>query len=212
MGSRMFPAYTHVICSQFGYSWVCHVAINQLKVVVVSKLSELLNERNREGWSAREIGRRAESKGKVLSQANAVLLLSGKHAKRPKLETLEAVAAVLPVTVEEMREALGFRPDPGQPWVPPDEARLLTDDQRAALSQLIKTIVVDDLIRELTGGQKDAGDTEVEKTSNEGVRPNVTPETQTLAARRGDSRGKHQAHFTDQLGQEPQDDGGWEPA
>lgn len=50
------------------------------------------------------------------------------------------------------------------------------------------------------------------EASGQAVTPNVTPEMQELAAREGDSRGKHQANFTDQLGQESQDDGGWEPA
>ena len=44
------------------------------------------------------------------------------------------------------------------------------------------------------------------------VTPNVTPEAQTLAARRGRSRGKALHEQLDQLGEEPQDDEGMEPA
>lgn len=111
---------------------------------------------------------------------------------------------------------VGWRPKPSEGEEPPaDGLREWTTEADLFMAQLSDRLdAVEELLAKLMkqGGQKDAGDAEAEKTSNEGVRPNVTPETQTLAARRGDSRGKRQANFTDQLGQELQDDGGWEPA
>lgn len=88
--------------------------------------------------------------------------------------------------------------DLGSEYQPPVAARKLTARQR---------LLVDDLIRELTGGQQDVVADEAEKSPNEAVTPNVTPETQTLAARRGRSRGKALRDELDGLGEESQESG-----
>lgn len=110
-------------------------------------------------------------------------------------------------TVVRVGEALGDETfvaewvsvDLGSEYMPPVAARKLTSRQR---------LLVDDLIRELTGGQKDAGDAEAEKSPDEAVTPNVTPEMQILAARHGRSRGKALRDELDGLGEESQDGGG----
>lgn len=59
----------------------------------------------------------------------------------------------------------------------------------------------------MRAGRKDAGNAEAEKSPGGAVTPNVTPETQTLAARRGRSRGKALRDELDGLGEESQDGG-----
>ncbi|MFT3971731.1 MAG: hypothetical protein QM695_16005 [Micropruina sp.] len=120
----------------------------------MSKLSKLLNERKPPEWSALEVGRRAEKNGYNLRPATVTGLFGDRHAKRPDDSTLEALTSVLPVTMEELRDALDLDPDPGEPWEPPDEARHLSVDQRRALAQLIKTMVPDE--RSSDGRQPDA--------------------------------------------------------
>ena len=109
-------------------------------------------------------------------------------------------------TVVRVGEALGDETfvaewvsvDLGSEYMPPVAARKLTSRQR---------LLVDDLIRELTGGQKDAGDAEAEKSPGEAVTPNVTPEMQILAARHDRSRGKALRDELDGLGEESQESG-----
>ena len=134
-------------------------------------------------------------------------LANGKQRTVREDRVLNALADMLDVEVNAVRAALQMEPDYGE-WQLPDRAQGLDPQERQVVVS-----VIDALLRaKRTGGQKDAGDAEAEKTSNEGVRPNVTQGGQRLAARRGASHGKRQANFTDQLGQESQDDGGWEPA
>jgi len=103
----------------------------------VSKLSELLNERNSgPRLSIREIGRRSGVSHGIVSA-----MFRGTYGSRPTRETIEGLASVLPVTVAELREAADLPPDTGTPWSLPEEARYLDERQRAALAQLIKTMV-----------------------------------------------------------------------
>ena len=112
-------------------------------------------------------------------------------------------------TVVRVGEALGDETfvaewvsvDLGSEYTPPVAARKLTSRQR---------LLVDDLIRELTGGQKDAGDAEAEKSSGEAVTPNIDPDDWRLAARRGESVGRRLREQLDGAGEESQDDGGVE--
>lgn len=122
----------------------------------MSKLSDLLNARNTKNLTYREIGRRAEKNGFTLSQASATAIMGGRHGLVSD-DLLQAIASVLPVTVEEMRSAQDLAPDPGTPWEPPEVAKHLTLLQRAALEQLIKAIVREE-------GAHDAGQAEDQKT------------------------------------------------
>lgn len=172
----------------------------------MSALSQLLTERNPNGWSARELGRGAEANGYELRQATVTRLFGGRDAK---LQTLEAIASALPVTVREMREALDLPADPGDSLSPPDEARQLTADQRAALGQLIETTVI--------GGQQDGQQPEAQKTDDpvdDGQLQVTTRDETALAARRSRLVKDHvRARETEQrqCSEESQDDGGMEP-
>lgn len=106
----------------------------------MSKLSELLNARNPDRLSAREVGRRAEKLGYSMSPATATALFGGRHAHRPDDATLEALSRVLPITLAELREAAGVPMEPGIPWDPPSASRYLTRDERDVLDQLIRVM------------------------------------------------------------------------
>ena len=86
------------------------------------------------------------------------------------------------------------------PWVPPAEAHKLNPRARVALEELIRAMVQED------GGQSDAGTAEAKKKRVS------TQDDMTLAARRGASTGRAQWERAQTLGEESQDDGGWEPA
>lgn len=98
----------------------------------MTRLSDLLKSRNTEGWSAREVGRRVEAAGYSMSQGTATALFGGRHHRRPDDATPEGLANVLPVTMAELREAIEIPVEPGDPWVAPEAARYLTQDQREA--------------------------------------------------------------------------------
>lgn len=106
---------------------------------------------------------------------------------------------------------VGWRPKLAEGQEPPaDGLREWTTEADLFMAQLSDRLdAVEELLAKLTkqGGQKDAGDAEAEKSPGGAVTPNVTPETQTLAARRGRSRGKQQAEFMDEFGEESQDTG-----
>lgn len=104
----------------------------------MSELSKLLKERNVEGWSAREVARRAQWKGHSISEPTATALFGGRHGE-PRPETLRAVAAVLPVTMEELRSAAGLPPET-RIWEPPEEANLLAPEVQDGIADLIKAI------------------------------------------------------------------------
>lgn len=170
----------------------------------MSRLSERLKAAKGD-LSIDDIAKRASREGGTIKRSTVAKYLRGEHGSNPPEETLAGLAAGLGLDVRELRELAGRPAGELGPYVPTPLSASLTTEQRKAIDDLIKAFVIE-------GGQKDAGNAEAEKSPDEAVTPNVTPETQTLAARRGDSRGKRQASFADQLGQESQDDGGWEPA
>lgn len=114
----------------------------------MSEFSDLLHSRLPEGWSVREVARQAGRKGYTIKPATVTALFAGK-VKEPTRESLEALAGVLPVTVNELRAALAL-PPVRRRWEPPEEAHSLTPEVQDALSVLIKRIV---------NGGTDAGNT-----------------------------------------------------
>lgn len=68
-------------------------------------LSELVRRRRDEGWSLREMERRAQARGHRISHAQLADYAAGVVRRMPTLEGLEAIAAALDVGVEDVRAA-----------------------------------------------------------------------------------------------------------
>jgi len=86
----------------------------------------------------------AEKRGVEVSRtarANIYKALAGNHAKNPTDRVLNLWADVFRLNVQDLREAAGRPRGERGPWVPPDEANQLNEEQREALGALIKAIV-----------------------------------------------------------------------
>lgn len=106
----------------------------------MTDLSRLLTERLPDGMSARSVARTAQQKGYELKESTATAYFGGRHGRVPRLATLEALAAVLPVTLKELQQAAGL-PVTGKPWEPNrDHAAVLDADQRRVLDQLLSVM------------------------------------------------------------------------
>lgn len=108
----------------------------------MSELSELLRAT---GVTARQAAKRAEDLGIHLPYGSIAAYWTPRHPKHPSEETLEGLAAVLPLSLRRLRRAAGVAEGEARPWNPPAEANRLTQRQREALEQLIKAIVVEPL-------------------------------------------------------------------
>ncbi len=75
------------------------------------------------------------------ARGNIYKALDGKHAKTPTDRVLTLWAEVFRLNVQDLREAVGRPRGELGPWVPPDEANQLNEEQREALGALIKAIV-----------------------------------------------------------------------
>lgn len=108
----------------------------------MSALSNALNEANVNGWSSREISRRAEGK---IHHATVANFLRGKHAANPGDEVLQAFVDVFPtLNLKQLRELAGSQGGEGEPYVPPEEASRLNARQRKALDELIRSMAAED--------------------------------------------------------------------
>lgn len=116
----------------------------------VSELSEFLNSKLGDRV-ADDIVREASRHGYAIDRTVVYNALNGNHAKKPREETLQALAAGFGVDVRMLRELVGRQPGELGPWKPVPEAAALTKDQRDALDRLIRTIVSE--------GGSDAGNT-----------------------------------------------------
>lgn len=106
----------------------------------MSKLSDVLKAANVEKFSTRAIAAAAERAGHPIDYSTVSLYLNGKHGK-PDEATLVALAAVLPVSVVELREAAGLPAESVEPYSPPSEAARLTKRQRDAVDEIIRLLV-----------------------------------------------------------------------
>lgn len=68
-------------------------------------LSALVKRRRDEGWSFREMERRAEQRGHKISHSQLADYAAGTVRRMPTTEGLEALAAALDVGVEDVRAA-----------------------------------------------------------------------------------------------------------
>lgn len=106
--------------------------------VTVSELSDLLNG---SGISARQAAAKAAEVGVHLPYGTAAGYWSGKHPAHPSEVTLEGLAEVTGIPLRRLRRAAGAPAGENTPWQPPDEANQLTQRQRHAIEQLIRSIV-----------------------------------------------------------------------
>ena len=181
----------------------------------MSRLSDRLAEAKRElEISNREMESRAKAAGLSLSSYNASVYTSGKHPETPDPQTLEALAYVLRVPLDEVRELADLGPA-DEPFQPHRSADLLTPPQRTA---------VNEIIRLLADGNRKAGESGATSTSpmnQAGVRPadEIKARRQLvdewsfghpprgdygLIADRGESPGKEIDTKFNTLGEEPQ--------
>lgn len=158
-------------------------------------MSDLLNRRNQEGLSGRELGRRAG-----IGESTGTQYLGGRHPKHPSREVLEKIATVLPVTVTEMQAALDLPVDQRR-WNPPAEVHTFNRETQDALSALIRAI----------GRERSSDDRQSEAEKS----PHLHADDQdrvTLAARRIHGPKGIIDPSQETAGEENQDPGGWDEA
>lgn len=91
------------------------------------------------------IAERAAAAGHKIDRATVWRYVAGTHAKNPPDSVLRALAAGFGLDVRELRTLAGKPAGELGKWTPPDEAARLSQDQRRALDQLIKSIVREDV-------------------------------------------------------------------
>lgn len=106
--------------------------------VIVSELSDLLNAT---GISARQAAEKADDLGVDLPYGTIAAYWAGKHPRKPSEKTLQGLSEVTSIPLRRLRRSAGAAGGEAQPWTPPAEANRLTQRQRQAIEQLIKTIV-----------------------------------------------------------------------
>lgn len=106
----------------------------------MSGLSDLLQRLNTEGWSSRRIERETEKHGRKISYASVSRYLNGTHPQNPDAATLQALADVFGVHVNELRDALG-RPGVGEPFDLGEDGARLTGPQREAIRTTVRLFV-----------------------------------------------------------------------
>lgn len=87
------------------------------------------------------IAERAAAAGHKIDRATVWRYVAGTHAKNPPDSVLRALAAGFGLDVRDLRTLAGKPAGELGKWTPPDEAARLSQDQRRALDQLIKSIV-----------------------------------------------------------------------
>lgn len=112
----------------------------------MTALSDLLQEANVEGWSAREIQRRQSGQ---VSHSAISNYLNGRHPVPASEKVLACFAEVLRVPMTRLRAAAGQDPGAVGPWVPPEESARLSPRVHRAL---------DELVRALAAEHREAGD------------------------------------------------------
>lgn len=129
------------------------------RVIAVSALSERLQRaRDEMGQpSLNELMKLAEKRGVRIDRSQVGKFLNGTHAPRPKETSLAALAELFAVPVTDLRELAGRPPGELGPYVPTPESASLTDRQRNALDELIRSFVAE--------GANDAGDADAEKSA-----------------------------------------------
>lgn len=103
----------------------------------MSKFSDRLNQARGEE-SIRSVSARAAKLGHVGESTLYPYFRDG-HGQ-PSMGVVVGLAMALKISSQELRELAGV-PAQGQPWTPPQEACLLTERQRKAVEELIRSMV-----------------------------------------------------------------------
>ena len=90
--------------------------------------------------SARGVSRRAQELGFTLNHDTAARYLRGDHG-RPDEPTLRALAAVLDISLTDLRAAADLPRGQSEPYRPPAEANRLTRRQRNAVDEMIRAML-----------------------------------------------------------------------
>lgn len=144
------------------------------------------------------IAERAASQGHAIDRATVGRYVAGGGAKNPPDKVLRALAAGLDLDVRELRALAGKPAGELGPWTPPDEAARLSEGQRRALDQLIKSIVREDVTAD--AAPTNQAEVSSAKSANESdnveqLRPAADP---TEPVKRAARKGRKQA--TDEPG------------
>lgn len=113
-------------------------SIKRGSFVTVTELSALLN---RSPLSARQASERATELGVHLPYGTAASYWAGSHPANPQDRTLQAIAEVTGIPVTRLRAAIKVGVGELGAWTPPAEANRLNNRQRAAINELIRSIV-----------------------------------------------------------------------
>lgn len=186
----------------------------------MTALSDILSESNTQGWSTREIARRAEKNGHTLAQPTVSKYMGGRHG-RPTEAVLAAFSDVLNIPINKLRTAAGVPVGEGSPWAPPSEANRLDLRQRRALEELIRSMVASETPREDQDNEQQQPDTpdnaSAKRRGLEGpaLTDGVTPDGSDaagerpwdadeygLAAKRGTNRGRAARELQDRQAEE----------
>lgn len=103
----------------------------------MTKFSDRLNAARGEE-SIRSVSARAATFGHVAKSTLYPYFRDG-HGQ-PSMGVVVGLAMALRIPTRELRELAGI-PAQGQPWTPPQEACLMTDRQRKAVEELIRSMV-----------------------------------------------------------------------
>lgn len=106
----------------------------------MSSLSDLLQTINSGRLSARAVARAAQERGHTLNHDTAARYLRGDHG-RPDEATLVALSDVFGVPLKRLRAAAGLPDELTTPYQPPAEAARLTRRQRAAVDEVIRSML-----------------------------------------------------------------------
>ncbi|MDQ2836696.1 MAG: hypothetical protein M3Y42_11455 [Actinomycetota bacterium] len=106
----------------------------------MSALSDLLNEANSAGLSARSLARNAQAAGFSLNHDTAARYLRGDHG-RPDEATLLALAKVFRIPLGRLRAAASLPAEETEPYRPPVEASRLNRRQRRAVDEVIRSML-----------------------------------------------------------------------
>lgn len=118
-----------------------------LKVVIVSRLSELLKDLlTRRGLTQADVVRKTEEFGMTVSKGTVSTYFSN-PPQRPRRQVLEAFARVFDVPVSDLEDAATFTGR--EPFAPDPSSDRLTPPQRAVLNELIRV---------MTDGNEKAGE------------------------------------------------------
>ncbi len=105
----------------------------------MSALSELLNRAFAERYPDTSNRKIADEAG--VSRGTIDNYRRGTHPAVPSDEVLSAFHKLLKIPMSELREAAGLPVGEDVPYVPPREANMLSDRQRRALDELIRSFV-----------------------------------------------------------------------